>query len=262
MIDTDLLVAISGRPANSNMRSVVAGLILGGATAGLNLPHRLAQFLPQAAHESGRFKYDREVWGPTPAQRRYDIRVDLGNTPERDGDGYSNRGRGPFQLTGGHNYRAFSAWAKDLDPDAPDFFRDPDALNTDPWEGLSAIWYWDEGNPTGQSLNRYADRNDIEMVTRRINGGLNGYADRLRLYDRAALVLLDRDPTDIRGFQSANGLVVDGISGPMTRSAMHKALVELPALDAEPPNVAPIQPDKLAQIAALAAQIEAIAKEA
>ncbi|PIE10059.1 MAG: peptidoglycan-binding protein [Rhodobacterales bacterium] len=230
------------------MRSVVAGLKLGGATAGLNLPHRLAQFLPQAAHESGRFKYDREVWGPTPAQRRYDIRVDLGNTPERDGDGYSKRGRGPFQLTGGHNYRAFSAWAKDLDPDAPDFFRDPDALNTDPWEGLSAIWYWDEGNPTGQSLNRYADRNDIEMVTHRINGGLNGYADRLRLYDRTALVLLGRDPSDIRGFQAQADVLVDGISGPITRAAMHRELVALPSLDEEQLDIVPDRIDRVVDL--------------
>ncbi len=262
MIDTDLLVAISGRPANDNMRSVVAGLKLGGATAGLERPHRLAHYLCQNAHESGRFQYDRELWGPTPAQLRYDTRADLGNTPQLDGDGEWFKGRTATQLTGRANYAAFTAWARAHFADAPDFVSDPDLLNTDPWEGLAPLWYWDEGNPTGRSLNRYADRNDIEMVTRRINGGLNGYADRLRLYDRAALVLLDRDPTDVRGFQIANGLVVDGISGPMTRSAMHKALVELPALDAEPPNVAPAQPDKLTQVAALAAQIQSIAKEA
>ena len=63
-------------------------------------------------------------------------------------------------------------------------------MNTDPWEGLGPIWYWDSGNPTGESLNVYADEANHEMVTRRINGGLNGYADRLARYTRAALVLL------------------------------------------------------------------------
>lgn len=241
-----VLSEVAERAPNSNMRSVASSLIQFGAAKGLNRPHRLAHFIAQVAHESARFRYDREIWGPTPAQRRYDIREDLGNTPQRDGDGYLLRGRGPIQTTGGHNYRAFSAWAKTVDPNAPDFFEDPDALNTDPWEGLSAIWYWDDGNPTGRSLNRYADHNNIELITKRINGGLNGYSDRLRLYDAAALVLLGRDPDAIRAFQRSSGLVVDGISGPVTRRAMHKALQALPSFpwggSVEPAPATPTQP--------------------
>lgn len=216
----DLLAAVSDRAPNDNMRSMVAGLEARGEEAGLDRPHRLAQYLAQLCHEGAGFHYDREVWGPTPAQERYDTRTDLGNTAARDGDGYRYRGRGPIQITGKSNYRQFTAWARSFDPAAPDFVADPDAVNTDPWEGLGPIWYW-----VSRDLNRFADQGDVEMVTRRINGGLNGYADRLRYYDRACLVLLGYEPDAVRRFQDDAGLAVDGISGPKTRAAMHAALV-------------------------------------
>lgn len=227
MLDIEILEAVSGTKANDNMRSVIAGLKTGGGEAGLDRPHRLAQFIPQVTHESARFVHDREVWGPTAAQKRYDTRTDLGNTPERDGDGKKFMGRTGIQITGRANTREFREWCRGRWPEAPDFEAEPDMMNTDPWEGLGPIWYWDTRN-----LNRYADKGDIEMVTRRINGGLNGYADRLELYDRTALVILGRAPDDVRGFQSDAGLTVDGISGPRTRAALHEALVELPATTA------------------------------
>lgn len=88
------------------------------------------------------------------------------------------------------NHASFARWAKALDPDAPDFLKDPDAVNIDPWEGLGPLWYWDDGNPGGKSLNRYADDNNIEMATHKINGGLNGYSDRIDYFGRAAIILL------------------------------------------------------------------------
>lgn len=184
-------------------------------------------------HESGSFRYDRELWGPTPAQQRYDTRTDLGNTPEMDGDGYKNRGRGPIQLTGGDNIRAFHAWCVQNGFDPPDFVANPDLINSDPWEGLSAIWYWDQGNPDRASLNRYADKGDQEMITLRINGGLNGYPDRLDCYTRLGLVVLGYGPTDIKRFQSAAKAAgkytgkLDGDAGPQTRAAIHLMLAVL-----------------------------------
>lgn len=210
---------VGGTPHPDNSRSFLLGLNEYGRKFGLEKPHRLAQYVAQLAHESAGFRYDRELWGPTPAQKRYDTRTDLGNTPERDGDGFKYRGRGPIQITGGSNYRQFTKWARNLDVTAPDFYADPDAVLTDPWEGLGPIWYW-----STRGLNVYADNGDNEMITRRINGGLNGYQDRLRYYDRAALILLGRDPEDLRKFQLDHGLMVDGVSGPRTRAAMHKAL--------------------------------------
>lgn len=226
MLTPDTLAAIAGRPVNDNMRSIVEGLDTHGEAAGLILPHRLAQYLAQIAHEMGGFQWDREIWGPTAAQKRYDTRTDLGNTPEADGDGYANRGRTGIHITGGTNIAAFRDWCRaEVDPEAPDFLADPDLMNTDPWEGLGPIWYWQS-----RDLNRYADEGNIEMITRRINGGLNGYQDRLRYFDRTALVLLGYGPEAVRLFQDDAGLTVDGISGPKTRAALHAELTAVAAL--------------------------------
>lgn len=223
--------------SKANLASVQIGYDLFGARVGLDQPHRLAQYLAQVAHESAGFRYDREIWGPTAAQKRYEGRRDLGNT--QPGDGKRFAGHGPIQVTGRYNHREYSAWAKRLDPNAPDFEAYPEKINTDPWEGLSAIWYWDSRN-----LNRYADQGDIEMITCRINGGLNGYADRLQWYDRISLVMLGFDKNDISGFQKAAGLTIDGLSGPRTRAALHKRLVALTKLPSEDVQTAPVVEEK------------------
>lgn len=224
-LSPETLAAIAGRAVNDNMRSTVAGLRRAGVGAGLDRPHRLAIYLSQTAHESGRWRFDREVWGPTAAQARYDTRTDLGNTAARDGDGYRYRGRGPIQITGRDNYARFTAWARAMDPGAPDFVADPDAVLSDPWEGLGPIWFWDRNN-----LNALADTGDVRGVTRRINGGYNGLGDREALYARAALVLLGYRPDDVTAFQRDAGLDPDGVAGPKTRASMHRALVALPPL--------------------------------
>lgn len=219
MLTLEGLAVVAGAAPNDNMRAVLTGLLTG--IGDVTRPHRLAHYLAQIAHESGRFRYDREIWGPTDAQRRYDTRTDLGNTVAADGDGYLFRGRGPIQITGRSNYGQFRDWARALDPEAPDFVTSPDAVLTDPWEGLAPIWYWDT-----RGLNSYADRNDIETITKRINGGLNGYSDRLDLYTRTALVMLGYGPAEVRRFQGDVGLKVDGDAGPMTRGSLHRRLTE------------------------------------
>lgn len=223
-----------GSPTNANMTSIVVALERFGEKAGLDLPHRLAKYLSQLAHESGGYKYDKEIWGNTSAQQRYDTRTDLGNTPERDGDGKLYMGRSGIQLTGKANYTAFRDWVwKNIDRNAPDFVKEPNRINEDPWEGLVPIWFWTVGNRTGKSLNVYADRNDDEMITRIINGGKTGFADRLDYYTRAALVLLgysvakDKIEESIKSFQHKHRLVVDGIDGPQTRAMFHQVLAKM-----------------------------------
>lgn len=176
----------------------------------LNEPAVLAQFLAQVMHESGGLRYVREIWGPTKAQRGYEGRKDLGNT--QPGDGKRFMGRDVIQVTGRANYRALSKWA------GFDFEAKPEALESPEWLGIGAIWYF----LTRKGLLDYARAGNIEMVTRRVNGGLNGYADRLRRYDAIALEMLKAP--DVRTFQKQAGLVVDGISGPKTRAALHEAL--------------------------------------
>ncbi len=214
-----------------NAQSFLLALNRHGYDLGLNQPHRLAYLLGQVLLECGAFRYDREIWGPTPAQARYDTRADLGNTPERDGDGYKFRGRTGMQITGRDNYRAFTAWVRRLDPTAPDFEKDPDAANLDPWEGLGPLWYWSE-----RGLNPLADRGDVRAVTRRINGGYNHLSERKRWTLRAQLVLLGYGATDLRAFQRAAGLVVDGIPGPKSHAALHAALLALPPIAASNPK--------------------------
>lgn len=236
------LVKLVEVPANANLTSVLLGLETFGDKAGLTKPHRLVQYLAQLSHESGGFKHDREVWGPSPAQKRYDTRTDLGNTAALDGDGFKFRGRTGIQITGLHNVRAFRDWCTDQGLMPPDFVSDPDKLNNDPWEGLGPIWFWIK---TG--LNKYADTGNIEMVTRKINGGLNGYQDRCDRYVRIALTALSYRPGDLRRFQSEHSLTQDGIAGPNTRMALHTALIKLPQVrfaNPGPPDLFLAEPEK------------------
>lgn len=229
----------------ANIQSIVKGLEVYGKEAGLDRLHTLAKYLGQLSHESGSFKYDKEIWGNTPAQLRYDTRTDLGNTPEKDGDGKLYMGRAGIQLTGKANYAAFTKWVKEnIDKNAPDFVKNPDLINTDPWEGLVPIWYWSKGNPTGKSLNIYADKNNDEMITRRINGGLNGFADRINYTVRASLVLLGYEPTAVKEFQQVafpnEPDEWDNIPGPKTRDKLHQFLLN--EKKEQVPPVKPVEP--------------------
>lgn len=226
--------------ANANMKSIVVALEQYGPRFGLNRAYRLAHFIAQLSHESAYFIYDKEVWGPTAAQKRYDGRADLGNTPEIDGDGKKYSGHGPIQVTGKANHREFRDWCRERGMNPPDFVKNPELINTDPWEGLSAIWYWDT-----RHLNKYADRNDPEMITRRINGGLNGFADRLDGYVLTALVFLGFNVTrkkikaSVEEFQilaKSKGHYsgkIDSDPGPGTRAAMHLMLVAMDSVGAD-----------------------------
>ncbi len=148
------------------------------ATYQIDSPKRLAAFLAQIGHESGSFRHTSEVWGPTDAQRRYEGRADLGNvTP---GDGSRFRGRGLIQTTGRSNYRWLRDRLRSRGHQCPDFEVEPERLAEPEWAAWSAADYWD-----WRRLNEYADRDDFEQITRRINGGLNGQPDRLTRWQRA-----------------------------------------------------------------------------
>jgi len=142
----------------------------------INTPARQAMFLAQVGHESGGFKYAVEIWGPTPAQSRYEGRADLGNN--KPGDGSRFRGRGLIQVTGRHNYQELSD-ALDID-----FITTPELLAKPGYAAMSAAWWWKH-----HGLNEIADSGDFIKATKRINGGINGLADRQARYAVATEVL-------------------------------------------------------------------------
>jgi len=137
---------------------------------------RAAAFLAQIGHESGQLRYVREIWGPTAAQRGYEGREDLGNTVPGDGRKYC--GRGLIQITGRANY------AKCGEALGLDLISHPELLELPQHAAMSAAWFWKQ-----KGLNDLADREEFNTITRRINGGLNGLAERLALWETAREVL-------------------------------------------------------------------------
>ena len=141
---------------------------------------RIAAFIAQIGHESGQFRYVREL-GNDQYLSKYDtgtLAKRLGNTPEADGDGQKYRGRGLIQITGRANYMMCGeALALDL-------VNHPELLEKPQHACMSAAWFW-----ASRGLNTLADAGQFDTITRRINGGQNGAADRQALYARALKVL-------------------------------------------------------------------------
>ena len=148
----------------------------------ITTPQRQAAFLAQVAHESGELKWWAELWGPTDAQRRYEppnaLAAKLGNT--EPGDGKRFRGRGPIQITGRFNYAKYSKILGLGDR----LLAEPELLAMPEWGFQSAAAFWAENG-----LNTLADRAHFTDITRKINGGLNGLAQRRAYWQRAKVVL-------------------------------------------------------------------------
>jgi putative chitinase len=167
--------------------------------------YRIAMFLAQVAHESGGFKYMvesinmsakriRQVWPsrfPTEesampyannpqklANKVYASR--MGNGDEASGDGYRYRGRGLIQVTGKSNYTSFARSQNIALQDVISY------LETDEGASESAGWFWNSRN-----LNPLADIEDVEKVSRKINGGTVGLEDRILLYENFKKRLAD-----------------------------------------------------------------------
>ncbi len=162
-------------------------------------PKRMAAFLAQVGHESGGLRIIKEnlnysaqglmkTWPrrfPTLAEARTYARNPekianrvyasrMGNGNEASGDGFRFIGRGLIQLTGRDNYTRF---AKSVGKSLAETIQ---YLDTPEGAVASAAWFWDVNK-----LNIYADKNDFIGLTRRINGGTIGLADRKHHYDLA-----------------------------------------------------------------------------
>lgn len=169
---------------------------------------RLIHFLSQIGHESGELRYTEEL----ASGRAYEWRRDLGNN--RPGDGVRFKGRGLIQLTGRYNYTKFASYIDDSRLITnPILIAQDDDLTV-----LTAFYYWSR-----TKLNKYADRDDIRRVTRRINGGYNGLSDRIRLYNLAKSNLNRVKILTIQTLLNDKfkfNLVEDGLYGPNTKNAL------------------------------------------
>ncbi|HWI10051.1 MAG TPA: glycoside hydrolase family 19 protein [Burkholderiaceae bacterium] len=160
---------------------------------------RCAAFVAQLAHESGEFRWMEEIWGPTTAQLRYeppgDLAQRLGNTAP--GDGRRFKGRGPIQITGRFNYGKYGELL------GIDLLTDPTRAAAPEIAFATAALYWQSNG-----LNELADQRQFVMITRRINGGTNGLADRQMYYARVQAVLgagaapRGRAPALARGYEA------------------------------------------------------------
>ena len=162
------IMPLAGRRATLFLAPLNAAMV----EFSIDTPLRRASFLAQVGHESGQLRYVREL----ASGAAYEGRADLGNVIA--GDGVRFKGRGLLQVTGRANYAACGV-ALGLD-----LLAAPQLLEQTFFACRSAGWFWQS-----RGLNRLADADDQERVTRRINGGVNGLAERLALYQAARKVL-------------------------------------------------------------------------
>ncbi len=166
-VTTERLLRLAPVGKSEILVSIAADFDRLAATAGITTRLRLCHLLAQAAHETDRFRTLEEYGGPANFAR-YDWRRDLGNT--KAGDGARYHGRGIFQLTGRANYRRYGALTG-LDLEGfPERAKEP-AVSL-----AIAFAYWRD-----RGCNAAADADDVVAVTRLINGGRNGLADRTLL---------------------------------------------------------------------------------
>jgi putative chitinase len=168
----------------------------------INTPNRIAAFIAQCAHESANFTALHEnlnytaasltrVWPsrfPAGIAEQYAHKPEaianraycsrMGNGDEASGDGWRYCGRGLIQLTGKDNYTAFADSIGITPEEVSDY------VQTFEGAAQSACWFWESNN-----LNQYADSGDIETMTKRINGGTLGLAERKKHYEHAKHVL-------------------------------------------------------------------------
>jgi putative chitinase len=138
---------------------------------------RLAYVLATAWHETGRFKWLREIWGPTAAQLGYEGRVDLGNTVA--GDGKRFMGRGLVHITGRRNY---ADWSTRL---GIDLLKHPQRAEELPIAARILVEGMVKGTFTGKKLQDYINSDQCNYVEARlvVNGKdkaalIAGYAEK------------------------------------------------------------------------------------
>ena len=254
-------------PGNKDVDAWHAALVEVMPKYGINTERRAAHFISQCAHESGNFRTLEEnlnysekalnavfgrYFGAAPKRNA----AEYARKPEKianyvyqdefrskggqmgnvkDGDGWLFRGRGLKQLTGRNNYTGFGKSIGMTAEEAAEYVATPKGAVE------SACWFWDTNK-----LNTIADTDDVVKMTKKINGGNIGLADRQARYKKAMEVFgnpvsiaeanddddNDMDVSDIgtlrkgsKGdgvamMQKALGVGADGNFGPGTERAL------------------------------------------
>ena len=254
-------------PSNKNVDAWHAALVEVMPKYGINTERRAAHFISQCAHESGEFRIMEEnlnysekalnavfgrYFGAAPKRNA----AEYARNPEKianyvyqdefrskggqmgnvnDGDGWLFRGRGLKQLTGRNNYTGFGKSIGMTAEEAAEYVATPKGAVE------SACWFWDTNK-----LNTIADTDDVVKMTKKINGGNIGLADRQARYKKAMEVFgnpvsiaevnddddNDMDVSDIgtlrkgskgegvKMMQEALGIGADGAFGPGTERAL------------------------------------------
>ncbi len=164
-----------------------------GPALGLTTINRIGHFIGQCAHESDGFHTRTEY----ASGAEYQGRKDLGNT--HPGDGIRFKGRGEIELTGRANYQRATAYVRTaLGDPTIDLVAHPELIaNRADISFAVDCWFWHQGSAKGD-LNYWADRDHddaisfnfaLTKITRAINGGTNGLADRRNKVTLAKRVL-------------------------------------------------------------------------
>ena len=251
-------------PGNKNVAEWYIALMEVMPNYGITTERRIAHFISQCAHESNNFRslsenlnYSEKAlnavfgryFGAPPKRNAAEYarnpqlianyvyqdefrKYKMGNV--NPGDGWLFRGRGLKQLTGRENYTRFGESIDITAEEAADYVSTPKGAVE------SACWFWDTNK-----LNNIADTDDVKRMTKKINGGSIGLADRQSRYTKAMEILGNpvsiaaADDTDdevdlseigvlrrgsrgegVKLMQEALGLGADGIFGPGTERSL------------------------------------------
>ena len=171
------------------------------ARFGITTPLRLAHFLSQASHESGGFRafsenlnYNakglcgifRKYFPSVTIALQYERKPEkiankvyasrMGNGNEASGDGWKYRGRGALQTTGKSNYQDFANFMQ-----MPEIMSNPDLVATK--YALASAAFFFKKNGLWAICDRGADMATVTAVTKRVNGGTIGLADRQKHFN-------------------------------------------------------------------------------
>lgn len=183
MLTPEQFKAAMPNASEANRLKYLPSMNDGMAKFGIHTAQRQAMFLAQVAHESGNLHYVEEL----ASGAAYENRKDLGNLEKEalnaahakgTTTGKFYKGHGLIQVTGFYNHKKCGEALK------VDAVNDPQILASARYAAMSAAWFWGT-----HGCNEFADQGDFKAVTKRINGGYNGLADRLAHWELAKKAL-------------------------------------------------------------------------